>query len=481
MKNKDQFDALEAVHKELDQDGLKERVPRRVLWMRCAAVAACALALLVAFLKSPFFKSKFGKEEASGQAGESFAVQAVYPEPVAEQMSVNEFYENDAHWDWWESYRKLTDRSSQLQPGLQGFYTSIMGQILGSGDDNIVCSPINLYIAFAMLAEVSDGETRQQVLDMLGSTDIETVRAQVDALWQSNYVDTPVLKSLLANSIWLDQSVGYNNETLQRLADQYHASSFSGTPGSAEMDEALRHWTDENTGNLLTEYTKDMKIAPDTVLEILSTIYYKATWVDVFLEKNTTQEVFHGAQGDTTVDMMHRSDMMGVYRTDKFSAISLNLMDSGSMVFYLPNEGVDVRALASDPEVFEATKPVENEAWSYPMVHLSLPKFKVTAKTDLIETIRALGVTDALDYTVSDFTPLTTEKDEIYVSKAEHAAMIEIDEEGVTGAAYTQLELAEGAAEPNEEIDFVVDRPFMFVVTSRDGSILFSGIVQNIQ
>ena len=90
-------------------------------------------------------------------------------------------------------------------------------------------------------------------------------------------------------------------------------------------------------------------------------------------------------------------------------------------------------------------------------------------------------MTDALDYTVSDFTPLTTEKNEIYVSKAEHAAMIEIDEEGVTGAAYTQLELAEGAAEPNEEIDFVVDRPFMFVVTSRDGSILFSGIVQNIQ
>lgn len=480
MKNKDQFDALEAVHKELDQTGRKERVPRRVLWMRCAAAAACALALLVAFLRSPFFKSKFGKEEP-GQTEGVFAVQAEYPEPVAQEMSVNQFYENDAHWDWWESYRKLTDRSSKLQPGLQGFYASIMEQILASGDDNIVCSPINLYIAFAMLAEVSNGETRQQVLDMLGSPDIETVRAQVDALWQSNYVDTPVLKSLLANSIWLDRSVGYNSETLQRLADQYHASSFSGTPGSAEMDEALRHWTDENTGNLLTEYTKDMKIAPNTVLEILSTIYYKATWQDVFLAQNTTQEVFHGTQGDSTVDMMHRSDMMGVYRTDKFSAVSLNLTDSGNMVFYLPNEGVDVQDLAADPEVFEATKAVDSEPWSYPMVHLSLPKFKVTAKTDLIEAIRALGVTDALDYTVSDFTPLTTEKDQLYVSKAEHAAMIEIDEEGVTGAAYTEMALAEGAAEPNEEIDFVIDRPFMFLVTGKDGSILFSGIVRNIQ
>ena len=37
-----------------------------------------------------------------------------------------------------------------------------------------------------------------------------------------------------------------------------------------------------------------------------------------------------------------------------------------------------------------------------------------------------------------------------------------------------------GAAKPDEEIEFVLDRPFMFIVTGRDGSILFSGIVRNI-
>ena len=66
------------------------------------------------------------------------------------------------------------------------------------------------------------------------------------------------------------------------------------------------------------------------------------------------------------------------------------------------------------------------------------------------------------------------------LSKAEHAAMIEIDEHGVTGAAYTELALTEGAAQPDETIDFVVDRPFMFIVTGKDGSMLFAGIVKNI-
>ena len=32
-----------------------------------------------------------------------------------------------------------------------------------------------------------------------------------------------------------------------------------------------------------------------------------------------------------------------------------------------------------------------------------------------------------------------------------------------------------------EIIDFVLDRPFMFVITGADGSILFSGVVRNIE
>ena len=36
-----------------------------------------------------------------------------------------------------------------------------------------------------------------------------------------------------------------------------------------------------------------------------------------------------------------------------------------------------------------------------------------------------------------------------------------------------------GAAMPQDEIDLVFDRPFLFTVAARDGSILFAGIVQN--
>ena len=415
------------------------------------------------------------------------AVSAVTPPAIAENMSAQEFVESDDHWEWLDEYRDKTIESAEVKDGMDPYYQSIMEKILvpgdnetESGDENTVCSPLNMYIAFAMLAEVSDGNTRQQILDMLKVSDIESLRKTVTVLLDSNYVDTPVLKSLLANSLWLRNSVEYNEETLRRLAEQYCASSFSGEPGSDEMNEALRKWTDNNTGGLLSDYTKDMKLDKETLLAIVSTIYYKAAWNNTFMSQNNTQETFHGTSGDTTVDMMHMTDSMAVYSTDKFTAVGLGLSESGSMFFYLPNEGVNVNDLAADPDILNAMGYGDDSNWSFPEVHLSVPKFSVSGKTDLIETIKQLGITDALDPETADFSPITEDIDEIYLSAAEHAAMVEIDENGVTGAAYTELAMAEGTALPMEEIDFVIDRPFMFVITGADGSVLFSGIVRNI-
>ena len=193
--------------------------------------------------------------------------------------------------------------------------------------------------------------------------------------------------------------------------------------------------------------------------------------------------MFHGTKGDTTVNMMHKTGVQKVYRTDNFTALGLSINDAnGSMYFLLPNENADVNELASDPDVMKVIHPDENDGnWSFPMVNLSVPKFKVSAKSDLIETVKELGITDALDPSKADFSPLTKEKDNLYLSKAEHAAMIEIDEQGVTGAAYTELAIVEGAFLSTDEIDLVFDRPFMFIVTGGDGSILFSGIVRNIE
>ena len=481
MKKEDLFEAIADVDPKYVMDAREYKRRKQPVLRALIAVAACAAIVVGAILGVPAIMGGGHNGSIVTRTPGIIAVKPTYPEPVAKTLSAQAFMNGDEYWEWWKSYREQTAETEGLQTDMAAYNTALMARLLVSDNENTICSPLNTYIAFAMLAEVSDGNTRQQILDMLGVNDIETLRANVSALWKSNYIDTPVLKCLLANSIWLNNNVKYNEETLNSLANNYYAASFSGTPGSQDMDEALRAWIDSNTGDLLSDYTKDISIDARTVLEIMSTIYYKAMWTDEFPEANTAREIFHGVTGDTTVDMMHRTDMMSVYSSDNFVALSLNLNDSGAMHFFLPNEGLDVNALASDPDIMKALiYDGEDENRSNPLVNLAVPKFKVSGKTDLIEIVRALGITDALDPKLSDFTPLTTERNDLFMSKAEHAAMLEIDEHGVMGAAYTELAIVAGAALPDDEIDFVLDRPFMYIVTGRDGSILFSGIVRNI-
>ena len=108
-----------------------------------------------------------------------------------------------------------------------------------------------------------------------------------------------------------------------------------------------------------------------------------------------------------------------------------------------------------------------------------MPKFDIASQLDLIDGLKALGVTDVFDPAVSDFTPMTTDTEmPIVVSEATHAARIKVDEDGVEAAAFTLMEPGDAAPmPPDEEIHFTLDRPFLFSVITGDGLPLFAGLV----
>ena len=78
-----------------------------------------------------------------------------------------------------------------------------------------------------------------------------------------------------------------------------------------------------------------------------------------------------------------------------------------------------------------------------------------------------------------DFTPLTAEQ--VWISQILHGARVRVDEEGCAAAAYTIEALTGEAplAELPEEIEFTLDRPFLFAILNPDGLPLFLGIVRH--
>nr|MCR5338042.1 hypothetical protein [Lachnospiraceae bacterium] len=84
------------------------------------------------------------------------SILAAYPEPVMQNMDAASFMESEEHWKWWDDYGQEMSVSSELQNSLESYYLTMMDQLLLSDDENTVISPLNTYIAFSILAEVSD-------------------------------------------------------------------------------------------------------------------------------------------------------------------------------------------------------------------------------------------------------------------------------------------------------------------------------------
>ena len=82
-------------------------------------------------------------------------------------------------------------------------------------------------MALAMLAELTDGNSRQQVLDLLDVPDLETLRTRATALWQSHYMNDGATTCILASSLWLNQDVTFVQSTLDTLSKTYYASSIA--------------------------------------------------------------------------------------------------------------------------------------------------------------------------------------------------------------------------------------------------------------
>lgn len=474
MKKEDLFDAVTNLPDKYVKEAKKRKIPR---WTAAVAAVLTAVILLGIF---------FGPGVDLGRGGVQVLAAAEYPQMTA--------YPNEQKYIKWngefddEAFQQVYDRwrddLNALRPeegfadGLETYFPTAARALL-SGQGNRVCSPLNVYIALAMLAEITDGDTRQEILAALGSDDLEDLRTQAKAVWRSVYRQDGAVNSVLANSLWLNEGSSFRQETVDLLAENYYASVYRGEMGSDGLNQALRDWLDEQTGGLLKNATKSARFSPDTMLALASTVYFQSKWKEEFSKSKTQEDIFHGLSGDTSVDFL-RSDGAGQYYWgEDFAAYGKRLESGGTMWFFLPDEGVTPEDLLAGEDVFALA--ADSDRWENQtrlIVHVSIPKFDIFQQQTLTDALETMGISKVFDLGQADFSPISD--NDLYLSQADHAARLIIDEEGVTAAAYTLMAEAGGARPPEEEVDFRLDRPFLTMVTSRDGLLLFAGIVCDI-
>jgi serpin B len=261
------------------------------------------------------------------------------------------------------------------------------------------------------------------------------------------------------------------------LKNNYYASTFQGEMGSPDYNKALQSWLNEQTGGLLENHTSKEGFDSLTVIALVSMVYFNARWYEEFSKNKNTDETFHSPSGDITCEFMHQQiDSEYFYWGENFSAIRKTFTAGGSMRFILPNDGVSVDSLLSDEEALALMTSGDRYKNQKGMrINLSMPKFDVDSSLDLQKGLKNLGVRSCFDVESSDFSPII-DGESIRVRKVSHGARVKLDEEGVVAAAYTLID-AGSNGRPDDEVDFVLDRPFIFVITNSDGLPLFVGVV----
>lgn len=415
---------------------------------------------------------------------------APYPD---ENSAFNEAgYFDNALWDkiyepWHEQGTVRSEARQRVNyDALNNFSNLTIEQFLTDSEgNNRVYSPVNLYMALSVLAEISDGKSREQILELAGFDNIEDLRKQAADLWISLYYNDGATTAVMANSLWLNLGTEFDSDTINRLANDYFVSVYRGDMASEETLTSIKNWLNKQTDGLLEESADGLQIDPDTILMLCSTINFKAKWDSVFDEKENDMMVFHGLNGEREFEFMNNRIVdQYYYWSENYGAVRLDFENGYSMWLILPDEDKTTDdVLKSDEYIRMICDSFEWENKKYMNINISLPKFDVSSDIDLADGLKKLGVTDVFDGRRADFSPLFgsgTAYSGVCVSQVKHAVRVVIDEEGCTAAAFTAMALAGGTLLPEEEeIDFILDRPFTFMITS-GSSILFAGAVNNL-
>lgn len=381
------------------------------------------------------------------------------------------------------------------------FTKAILGSFLNNSEENKVFSPFSLYQALATLAEISSGNTRAQILNLLNTSSIEELRKTARAMWRNAYCngsfieeDDADLQSVIpANSFWLNQTVDIDGDAsvADILKNDYYTSFYRGDPADEAFQNHYRSWLNERTGGLLEDAVKEMRISPNTVFSLINTLYLKASWDIKFDEDNNTTASFYGTTKTTNAEYMHNTYLGARYYKGKhFSAVALGTQSTAYAWMILPDEGYSLSELlehADYDELLSLLPDADFNTFSPPEgydlyeVDLSLPKFEVTSKYDLKDNLIALGIQDAFDSTKADI-PFVKAKNgsNICITDAFQDVTLSVNENGISAAAVTSM--GGGFGNPVfYHVDFELNRPFLMLVNTSCNTPLFAVAINNIQ
>lgn len=359
---------------------------------------------------------------------------------------------------------------------------------LRSENGNLILSPYSMSLALAMTYAGARGDTESQMAQAMHyqpQAQLHPAFNALDLALEKKPInldkDQEPLQINIANSVWAEKTMPILPDYLDTIALNYgagiHLADFLNKPNEERV--AINNWVSAETEEKIKDLLADGSITPDTRMVLVNAIYFKADWLQKFDANSSYDGTFHLLDGtEVTAKMMGETlHEINYMQGNGYQVVELPYAgETAAMDIILPDEG--------NFESFEASfnKDVYDEIVNglqvVPSARVNLPKFEFTSDFSLSDALIKLGMANAFDRGLADFSGMTGEKD-LFIGDVIHKAFVAVDEEGTEAAAATAV-IMEATGAPMQDIVFIADRPFLFIIRDTvNGQILFVGRVLN--
>ena len=355
---------------------------------------------------------------------------------------------------------------------------------LAATPGNLFFSPYSISTCLAMVYAGARGNTELQMSQVLGfgtnqqqfASTFGDLQRELETNQEPN-----VIELNLANALWAQEGFPFLPAFLATATNQYQANINQADfvhEADAVTDD-INNWVAQETQNKIQNILSPGMVNSYTRLVLANAIYFLGVWTTSFDTNNTSTQPFYLSSA-TQVDapLMHQpTNWLRYAATSDFQAIELPYgSNQVSMVILLPwqVDGLGRLEQQLSPALLSnvVSRMIEQQ------VEVFLPRFTLEYKSELTDTLTAMGMPDAFTPYVADFSGIDGMLD-LYVTFVVHKAWAEVNEAGTEAAAATIIGVGNTAVTGPPPI-FRADHPFIFFIRdTHTGSILFLGRLAN--
>jgi serpin B len=346
-------------------------------------------------------------------------------------------------------------------------------------DGNIVLSPFSISASIAMTYPGARNKTADQMKTAMQFHANARQQSEEFHLLMSaiNAEGSPMV---IANTLWMQK--GFKIE--QNLSDVnaryfgagFRKVNFAGAPDSTRV--AINALIEKQTNDKITNLLPAGSINSLTRLVLTNAIYFKDAWAVPFSRDKTKDRDFFVTPGKPIKAKFMEHQNVTFNYTDNDGATIVELPSKNkrfSMLIVLPKHDLaDLqKALHTIPYGSWKLKPGRFKT-------VQVPRFKIDHEVEPVRILKHFGMTSAFQESEADFRGISKDT-RLFISGIFHKAFVEVNEEGTEAAAATAVVAqAESIEEPQPGLDFIANKPFMFILRDRiTNNILFMGQVKN--